>query len=251
MRRGVCGVAALLVLGVAAPVVAPAPASAADCIVPASSSTVVHHAHVHHRSHRLHRRRGHGHRHHLAAAKPAGGAGQVALQDRPLPVKAALTGNACAVHHHPVGGSEVALITPGTMIAGRSLFDVMAALDTAAPATFDEDLLGSNPVHADFAGVEDGLGSSGSGGSEPDLIGSGPGLPADGPIPGPIRQTTDTPPTSGNPGPPTTVVPPTPPITAAVPEPETWALMIIGLGFVGLAARRRDGEVQDEAPVEG
>ncbi|MBL8504667.1 MAG: PEPxxWA-CTERM sorting domain-containing protein, partial [Rhodocyclaceae bacterium] len=30
-----------------------------------------------------------------------------------------------------------------------------------------------------------------------------------------------------------------PEITAAVPEPETWALLLAGLGLLGFAARRK------------
>ena len=45
---------------------------------------------------------------------------------------------------------------------------------------------------------------------------------------------------------PTVVTPPvvTPPVTGAVPEPATWAMMILGMGFVGYTLRRRRAVVQ-------
>ncbi|PZU50028.1 MAG: hypothetical protein DI568_05065 [Sphingomonas sp.] len=37
---------------------------------------------------------------------------------------------------------------------------------------------------------------------------------------------------------PSTILPP----SSAVPEPATWALMIVGFGLVGAASRRRGGQ---------
>jgi hypothetical protein len=46
--------------------------------------------------------------------------------------------------------------------------------------------------------------------------------------------------------PPTSPPPPSPPPPPPIPEPETWALMLIGVGALGAALRRLHTETPDE-----
>lgn len=71
--------------------------------------------------------------------------------------------------------------------------------------------------------------------SDVETFDSGPGAPA---FPGGIS--TVVPPVTTVPENPTIPVPPPPPVTGAVPEPETWALMILGFALCGAALRRRN-----------
>lgn len=77
-----------------------------------------------------------------------------------------------------------------------------------------------------------GIGGGGGGGGGPLII--TPGGPG-GTIPGG--------PTDNTPGTPTeeppVVVPPTPPSVGGVPEPQAWALLIIGFGAIGFSMRQR------------
>lgn len=61
---------------------------------------------------------------------------------------------------------------------------------------------------------------------------TGPGFPG--------GISTVVPPIATDPGDPTIPVDPAPPVTGAVPEPETWALMILGFALCGAAMRRRN-----------
>ena len=81
------------------------------------------------------------------------------------------------------------------------------------------------------------LGDAGTIGGTP----SGPGFPG--------GISTVVPPIATDPGDPTTPVDPEPPVTGAVPEPGTWALMILGFALCGAALRRRNGHSQGRPGV--
>jgi len=70
-------------------------------------------------------------------------------------------------------------------------------------------------------------------------VGTIGGTPTEPGFPGGIS--TVVPPIATDPGDPTIPVDPEPPVTGAVPEPGTWALMILGFAFCGAALRRRSG----------
>lgn len=81
----------------------------------------------------------------------------------------------------------------------------------------------------------------------PGDVGTIGGTPTGPRFPGGIS--TVVPPIATDPGNPTIPVDPEPPVTGAVPEPGTWALMILGFALCGAALRRRNGLLQGRPGV--
>lgn len=173
----------------------------------------------------------------------------------------------------PVTPAAAAMsVIPGTIIQAANELPYADLLPSAAPAVTGRDA-SSTEADKPGAGQDDLLAaltpgtprSPGGGMLGWEFPGSGggagggvPGVPTEPVIPGGPTPPIVTPPVVTPPdgGQPPIVLPPTggdnptppgvtPPIegggvpTAAVPEPATWAMMILGFGLVGAAARRR------------
>lgn len=74
------------------------------------------------------------------------------------------------------------------------------------------------------------IGGGGAGGGGPGSGGSGPG--------------------GGSPGGGGTVSPPTVEVPSAVPEPGTWAMLLLGMGLCGFTMRRRRGSAEERRSCE-
>jgi len=141
---------------------------------------------------------------------------------------------------------------------GRHVLPPAAALLGAPPAIIVPQPIAPAPIYDVVAGgppimlppVPILTGGGGGGGGPPVLPGTPPGgsgppvLPGTPPPAGPPALP-GIPPPGGGGGvfvpPPiiTTVVPPPPPATSAVPEPASWAMMLVGFAMVGGALRRK------------
>lgn len=222
---------AVALVFVAGLTIAPAaPAAASDCI-PVARHAAPHHGRVHRKGVPPRRLPAHGHVRPISAgSRPVRAASVAAPQGRPLPVSGSSMRKACPANHRGGNGSgagasgphlprpdgsmdigpqsRFASVSPISRAPGPELAGGPSELVSDAPTTPDRDLTGSSSLSP-------GPGDAGPGGLVPEI--SPPASPISSLTPPEI----------------------TPPVASAVPEPETWALMIVGFALVGLTARRR------------
>ena len=173
------------------------------------------------------------------------------------------------LHHHPIHrhhASAVHKISSCELLhRGRILGPLLVGFNTLPPPAADIPPVADIPTTAtpdtplEFAdlggpdflggpfGPGGGIGGGGGGGGGGVITGGGgggggggPGGGPTGPGPsGPIGPGPTPPPVTGPSGP-TTVVPPPPPSgVSAVPEPSTWAMLLVGISLTGGMMRRR------------